>query len=94
MPSAPEDDAASQWLRARIGAIKQELAALETQHRQLWVDRALEDLASKRMLTGVVSRRAAQGDVLHGILGSAVVQAYAAATYGPGWDRRQGDAAA
>lgn len=87
-PNLPADNAASQWLNMRISAIKAELAALEREHRQLWVDRALEVLASKRLLTAVVSRRAAQGDVLHGLLGSVVVQVYAAAKYGPGWDQQ------
>ena len=85
---APGEDVVSSWLHERIRTIKSELAALDTDHRKVWVDRALEELAGKRMLTAVVSRRAAQGDVLHGLLGSAVVQVYAAATYGPEWDTR------
>ena len=73
------------WLRERIGVLKAEIAQFEPAERQLWVERALRELASQRLLTPVVSRRAAQGDVLHGILGSAVVEAYATATYGDDW---------
>lgn len=91
---AQAEESVSNWLNERIRTIKAELAALDINHRQVWVDRALEELADQRLLTAVVSRRAAQGDVLHGILGSAVVQVYAASTYGPQWDRRQVEAAA
>lgn len=50
------------------------------------MDRALQALAAKGLLTAIVSRRAAQGDVMHGLLGSMVVQTYAAATYGADWN--------
>ncbi|WP_371435058.1 replication initiation protein [Polaromonas sp.] len=87
-PTVPEplalvkDDGAGD----RIRAVKRELEMLLPTQRQVWVDRALQELAAKGMLTAVVSRRASQGDVLHGMLGSVVVQAYALATYGPGWN--------
>ncbi|VTU43236.1 replication initiation protein [Variovorax sp. RA8] len=76
---------ASNYLREQIQTIKQELAALEPAQLKRWVDQALQDLARKGALNAVISRRAAQGDVLHGMLGSAVVYAYADATYGPDW---------
>lgn len=82
------------WLREQIQAMKKEVAALEPAQLKRWVDLALQDLARKGALTAVISRRAAQGDVLHGMLGSAVVYAYADATYGPEWkvDRQLFDA--
>jgi len=80
-------DAPTSWVNQRIAEMKSELAALESDHRKLWVDRALQELSEKGMLTAVVSRRAAQGDVLHGHLGAVVVRAYATAKYGQGWDR-------
>jgi hypothetical protein len=82
------------WLREQIQAMKREVAALEPAQLKRWVDLALQDLARKGALTAVISRRAAQGDVLHGLLGSAVVYAYADATYGPDWkvDRQLFDA--
>lgn len=70
----------------RIRAMKREIEALPAEQRQLWVDHALQELAGKGMLTGVISRRATQGDVLHGVLGSVITQAYAAATYGLDWN--------
>ncbi|MDM0021463.1 replication initiation protein [Variovorax saccharolyticus] len=73
------------WLREQIEAMKKEVAALEPAQLKRWVDQALQDLARKGALNAVISRRAAQGDVLHGLLGSAVVYAYADATYGPDW---------
>ena len=75
----------SSYLREQIQAMKQEVAALDPVQLKRWVDQALQDLARKGALNAVISRRAAQGDVLHGLLGSAVVYAYADATYGPDW---------
>ena len=77
---APDDSA-----RERIRAMKKEVETLSPAQLSVWVDRALQELAAKNLLTAVVSRRAAQGDVLHGMLGSMVVHAYANATYGPDW---------
>lgn len=74
----------------RIRAMRKEIEALDPAERQVWVDRALQSLASKGMLTAIVSRRASQGDVMHGLLGSMVVQTYAAATYGPDWNVQVG----
>lgn len=86
--------AGANWLREQIEAMKKEVAALEPAQLKRWVDQALQDLARKGALNAVISRRAAQGDVLHGLLGSAVVYAYADATYGPDWkvDRQLFDA--
>jgi hypothetical protein len=39
------------------------------------------------MMTAVVTRRAAQGDVLHGVLGTYVIRHYATRIYGPDWDK-------
>ena len=90
---APQLEGAN-WLREQIEAMKKEGAALEPAQLKRWVDQALQDLARKGALNAVISRRAAQGDVLHGLLGSAVVYAYADATYGPDWkvDRQLFDA--
>ncbi|SEB25445.1 RepB family plasmid replication initiator protein [Variovorax sp. YR216] len=95
-PVQPSASDKSTWLRERIEGMKQEVAALDATTLQKWVNRALQDLARKGALNAVISRRAAQGDVLHGLLGSAVVYAYADATYGPDWkvDRQLFDAEA
>lgn len=80
---------ADMWFPERIAALKGEIGLLGAAQRQFFVDQALQDLATKRQLNAVISRRAAQGDVLHGLLGAAVVKAYAEHTYGPGWDQRE-----
>lgn len=86
-PSLPVGTlAAADSAGERIRAMRKEIEALDPAQRQVWVDRALQSLASKGMLTAIVSRRASQGDVLHGLLGSMVVQTYAAATYGADWN--------
>ncbi|WP_198321080.1 replication initiation protein [Azohydromonas aeria] len=75
------------WLNQRIAQVKAEIAALDAVQRRGWVERALQELAARGLLSAVVSRRAAQGDVLHGVLGSVLVRVYAEAVHGPGWDR-------
>lgn len=69
-----------------IRAMRREVEQLEPAQLQEWVDKALHELAAKKMLTAVISRRATQGDVLHGLLGSVVIHTYATATYGPAWN--------
>lgn len=91
LPTAPSTEAPTSsgdggWLGDRIRAMRKEVDSLDASSRQGWVDRALQDLASKGLLSAVISRRAAQGDVLHGVLGSKVVHLYAEATYGVGWN--------
>lgn len=77
---------ADTWLDQRMAAVKAELAALPAEQRQFWVAQAMKDLAERRLLSAVITRRAAQGDVLHGMLGAVLVRLYATATHGPGWD--------
>ncbi len=69
-----------------IRAMRREVEQLAPAQLQVWVDRALHELAAKGLLTAVIRRRALQGDVLHGLLGSVVVHAYATATHGPAWN--------
>lgn len=85
----PQDAAQRQasWLNARIGEIKSELAALDAAARQGWVDRAMDELSAKGTLSAVIVRRAAQGDVLHGILGSVIVRLYATSVHGEDWNK-------
>jgi len=85
-PPPPAVPTAAELVGERIRAMKREIEALPAAERQLWVDRALQQLAAKGMLTGVISRRATQGDVMHGLLGSVIVQTYGAATYGARWN--------
>lgn len=69
-----------------IRAMRREVEQLAPAQLQVWVDRALHELAAKGLLTALIRRRALQGDVLHGLLGSVVVHAYATATHGPAWN--------
>jgi len=86
-PSPHLQDLAGLWLTDRIAQVKAELAALDPVQRQPWVDQALADMGRKGLLSAVISRRAAQGDVLHGMLGSVIVRLYATARHGAGWDQ-------
>lgn len=82
-----EPTAKELWINERISAMRQEIQALSPQQRQAIVNEVLLELSAKGLMTAVISRRAAQGDVLHGVLGSYVVRHYAARVYGPDWDK-------
>lgn len=79
-------DAPTSERSQRILSIKAEIAALDERVRAAWTDRALDELRAKGLLTSTIERRAASGDVLHGMLGAVVVKLYAEHTYGTGWE--------
>ena len=85
-PQQPAQTDGQAWLNARSASLKLEISALGPAQRQEWVNRALQELAAKGLLSAVISRRAAQGDVLHGLLGSVVVRLFATSVYGPQWN--------
>ena len=87
-------DAESTRIAARFAELKSEIGRLAPAVRKVWADKALEELARKRQLNAVVTRRAEQGDVLHGLLGSTVVRLYAESTYGAAWQGGAEDATA
>jgi hypothetical protein len=82
-----DPEAQARWLNARIAEVRQELVMLTPEERKVWVDRAIQELSAKGSLSAVIVRRAAQGDVLHGLLGSVVVRLYASATHGEDWNQ-------
>lgn len=86
-PQLSQDALDSVWLNERIGSIKSEIQSLSPEHRQGIVDTVVQELASKGLMSGVISRRVAQGDVLFGALGAYVVREYAVRVYGPDWNR-------
>lgn len=71
--TAPSSDAAN----TLIDEIKRKLSEMSNEQREPWVQLALDSLSERRLLTATLRRRAEQGDNLHGMLGYAVVQAYA-----------------
>ncbi len=77
----------ARWLNARIAEVRQELVMLAPEERKVWVDRAIQELSAKGSLSAIIVRRASQGDVLHGLLGSVVVRLYASATHGENWNQ-------
>jgi len=78
-------DPESARIATRMAELKDEIGRLAPAVRKVWADTALEELARKRQLNAVVTRRAEQGDVLHGLLGATVVRLYAESTYGASW---------
>lgn len=78
----------AEWRNARIATLKEEFLALMPERRQIFIDAAVQDLTEKRMLTAILSRRIAQGDVLHGLVGAVVIKHFASAMYGPDWDKQ------
>jgi hypothetical protein len=88
----PYPAAQESWLNQRIAKLKDEFRALTLEQRNVYVDAAVQELSAKRLMNAIISRRVAQGDVLHGMLGSFVVRHYATAVHGPGWDTPNADA--
>ncbi|PXW97512.1 replication initiator protein [Sphaerotilus hippei] len=87
MPQPQPASSDTTWLNARIASIKAEIMAMEAPRRQQWVDLAVAELAARKLLSAVVARRIAQGDVLHGVLGSVMVRLYALDRHGDQWDQ-------
>lgn len=75
------------WLTERRSQVKAEIQSLGPEQRQALVSAVVHDLASKGLMTAVLSRRVSQGDVMHGVLGAWVVRHYATSVYGPDWDK-------
>jgi hypothetical protein len=75
------------WLNERIAVLREELVAMTPEKRQVFVDSAIQELTSKGLMTAVISRRVAQGDVLHGMVGAVVVRHYAELLYGKAWNQ-------
>lgn len=83
----PADSEQKSFLESRFDDAKEEIRALSTEQQKGLVEEALAELQERGLLTAVVRRRAGQGDVLHGILGSVIVKIYATRLYGPDWDK-------
>jgi uncharacterized small protein (DUF1192 family) len=77
--------AEAEWLNQRIALLRAEIQALSAEQRQALVNDAVQELAAAGLMSAVISRRVAQGDVLHGMLGSVVVRLYGLRMYGPDW---------
>ncbi len=71
--------------RSQISALKLEIQNLTPAERQFYVQQAISKLIEKGLFTPVIRRRAEQGDQLHGVLGSMVIQCYAEVVYGDKW---------
>jgi hypothetical protein len=66
----------------RIRSTLLEINALESSVRQYWVDQAVAELKAKKMFSSIDKKRAAEGRVVMGVLGSKVVAIYTEQTYG------------
>lgn len=85
MPSALQVKTQGDLEAERIAILKTEFMKLPLERRCTYVDAALKQLAVKRQLSPVIKRRAGQGDVLHGLLGSVIAALYGLDEYGKGW---------
>ena len=82
------EDPAEAWLSERVASIRADVQTLSADQRQQLIREALDELTSKKMATAVVTRRAAQGDALFGLLGTVVVRLYGTRLYGPDWNKQ------
>lgn len=84
---AEVDHAGQTWIQQRLAELRAEIAALSHDQRQAYGNAAVAELQAKRILNPALTRRAAQGDILHGLLGATVVKLYGLANYGAHWDK-------
>jgi Initiator Replication protein len=86
--TSPEDEGAAAqtlWINRRIADVRAEIQLLSAEQRQALVNEAVQELMTNGLMSAVIGRRVAQGDVLHGLLGSVVVRIYGERLYGPDW---------
>ncbi len=79
--------AASNWKETRYAELSAELAAMSAEERAPLVDLARAEMIARGLWTAVTSRRAAQGDVLHGPFGAVLCKLYGVTKYGTDWDK-------
>ena len=63
---------------------------MSPEQRAPLVDEARAEMIERGLWTAVTSRRAGQGDVLHGPFGAVLRKVYAVSKYGVDWDREPG----
>ena len=78
--------AAPSWRVARHEALSAELASMTPEERAPFVDSARQEMMSRGLWTAVTSRRASQGDVLHGPFGAVLRKVYGLSRYGVAWE--------
>jgi hypothetical protein len=79
--------AGGSWKEMRYAALSAELAAMSAEQRAPLVDLARTEMIARGLWTAVTSRRAGQGDVLHGPFGAVLRKVYGVTQYGADWDR-------
>lgn len=84
-PEAQRAAAEAEWLNRRIAQIRHEVQSLSPPQRQALVNEAVQELTAQGLMNAVITRRVAQGDVLHGMLGTVIVRLYGTRVYGPDW---------
>ncbi len=81
-------DGGRRGVQQRRDEIRERIQALSPEQKRALIDEALSHLGRQGLLNAVVSRRAAQGDILHGMLGATVVRIYGEREYGPDWNKK------
>lgn len=69
----------------RLAMLMKELQGLSEIQRRRFLSLAVQDLSTRGLLTGAVSKRAVMGEIKPGVLGSKAVEFYAETTYGVLW---------
>jgi len=77
----------SSWKETRYAQLSAELAAMTQEERASLVELARAEMMERGLWTAVTSRRAAQGDVLHGPFGAVLRKVYGISKYGTDWDK-------
>lgn len=75
------------WKETWYAQLTAELASMSAEQRAPLVEQAKAEMIERGLWTAVTSRRAGQGDVLHGPFGAVLRKVYGVSKYGADWDR-------
>ncbi|MBF5007293.1 RepB family plasmid replication initiator protein [Diaphorobacter caeni] len=90
-PQQVQGRATADWLQERRKFVANEIHKLDGLHREQLFQTVIQELTEMGLMTPVLKRRAAQGDMMHGALGVYSVNHYAKVLFGPDWNKPEAD---
>ena len=90
-PSQVQNKAFDEWIADRRRFVTDEIQKLDSFQKEQLFKAVVHELTEKGLMTPVLKRRAAQGDMMHGALGVHCVNHYAKVLLGPDWNKPDAD---
>ena len=90
-PSQVQNKAFDEWIADRRRFVTDEIQKLDSFQKEQLFKAVAHELTEKGLMTPVLKRRAAQGDMMHGALGVHCVNHYAKVLLGPDWNKPDAD---